>query len=305
MPSIAPNTTTTNSYVQLLGGSGEYAYGTLTIANNPVSLIIQHGTRGNYSEDEYSYVTPSTLPLVGTTDDRIVGVKIKSAIAGTPAQVSGWLIEPNVAGIQPGAAFTSQVAASGTVTPGQASVQIQKNGVLIGTEPIIDFVDSTAGQLPLAVADDAANTRVTVSGTMPGARVRSSVNRSIASGVGALTSVTFDTVTFDEASFWAAGSPTRFTIPAAGKYLVVAGYRWGVSAAGTNRIGAIVVNGGTQIARVNQSDNSVDNPESTLSAIWKFSAADFVELGVAQDSGGALNIEAFSWSPFLSIVRVG
>lgn len=164
MPAVLSNTTTTDKYTDVeLGGDRGYAFGSLTIANNPVSLLLRHGQRGQYSETEYPFVTPTTLPLVAAGHDLLVGVQIKSAVAGSPAQVSGWLVEPDVAGIQPGAAFTSQVSAGGAVTPGQASVQVDKDGVVIGTEPILDLRDGIAS-LPgmlWAVADNVANTKVT------------------------------------------------------------------------------------------------------------------------------------------------
>lgn len=124
MPALLPNRTTTDNYSDCeLGGDRGYAYGTLTIANNPVSVLLKHGIRGAYSETEYEFVTPSTLPLVGIIGrDEIVGCQIKSAIpgGGSPAQVSGWLVEPNVAGLQPGSAYTSLVSASGAITPAGA-----------------------------------------------------------------------------------------------------------------------------------------------------------------------------------------
>lgn len=127
MPAVLPNTTTTDDYADcVLGGDRGYAYGSLTVANNPVSVLFSHGQRGSASQTEYEYVTPSTLPLVGIPGvDEIVGVQVKSAIVGTPAQVSGWLVEPRVAGLQPGSSYTSTVAASGAVTPpGSGSVEL-------------------------------------------------------------------------------------------------------------------------------------------------------------------------------------
>lgn len=132
MPALLPNTTTTDDYNDCaMGGDRGYAYGSITIANNPVSILLEHGQRGSAGQTEYEYVTPSTLPLVGIVGrDEIVGVKIKSAIPGGAdvAQVSGWLIEPNVAGIQPGSAYTSTISAGGGVTPPGAGGSVPQVG---------------------------------------------------------------------------------------------------------------------------------------------------------------------------------
>jgi hypothetical protein len=163
--SFLPNTTTTDKYadVQLGGQSTPYDRGQLLIANNPASLIIFRGRdRSSITPDEYQYVTPSLIPLVRGDKEFIFGVQIKSAIVGTPAQVSGFLVEPGVAGLGAGSAYTGQVAAGGGVTPGLSAVRITHGGVLVGTEPTLDFEDS-GGAMLFNVADDPANTRVTVS----------------------------------------------------------------------------------------------------------------------------------------------
>jgi hypothetical protein len=177
MPVVLPNTTTTNDYKDVhLGGGGMYARGQLVIANNPVSLRITTAPEfGQERVTEYPYVTPTVIPLVSGVvfagknsspiPERIVGVEVKDASSGTHAQVSGWLIEAGLAGPDVGSPFTSSVSASGSVTPGLSALQFQKNGVLIGTEPILDFVD--AAGFAWTMADDVANTRVTVTPPAP------------------------------------------------------------------------------------------------------------------------------------------
>lgn len=169
MSVFLPNTTTTGDYKgAVLGGdSTPYDRGQLLIANNPASVLVSRGKdRSSITEDEYPYVTPSLVPLVRGANEYIFGVKVKSAIAASPAQVSGYLVEPGVAGLGAGSAFTQQVAAGGGVTPGVSSVQIQKNNVLVGSEPIIDFLDPGAA-LGLTITDDPAGTRVLVTPNYP------------------------------------------------------------------------------------------------------------------------------------------
>lgn len=164
MPSTLPNTTTTDKYVQVLGGSAIYDRGQFLIANNPVSLIVQRGPdKSTYTEDEYPYLTPTSFPFQRSAKEYIVGVKVKSAIVGSPAQVSGFLLEPDVAGVGLGSAFLANVATGGGVTPGNASVQIDKDGALVGSEPALDFRTGIGAQpgMLMSIADDVVNTKVT------------------------------------------------------------------------------------------------------------------------------------------------
>jgi hypothetical protein len=50
--------------------------------------------------------------------------------------------------------------------PSAAGLGFQKGGVLVGTEPIVDFIDSTSSTF--ALVDDTVNTRVTVTATATG-----------------------------------------------------------------------------------------------------------------------------------------
>jgi hypothetical protein len=112
-----------------------YAQGALLVANNPVSILITTGdTFGQTRDTEYPYVTPNTLPLVSGTPDvknpgknveYLVGVQVKSALVGIPAQVSGWLIEPQLAGLGLGTIFNSTVNPSGAVT-NPVTTQLQR-----------------------------------------------------------------------------------------------------------------------------------------------------------------------------------
>src|SRR5437773_2708761 len=119
MPATLGNTTTTDNYRDTrLGGGSLFASGTILVANNPVSLLLTVGRSfGEEHDVEFPYVNPSTIPLIAgqaTPDQKsdveyIVGVQFKSAIVGKPAQVAGWLIEPQQAGLAPGTPFTQTI----------------------------------------------------------------------------------------------------------------------------------------------------------------------------------------------------
>lgn len=118
MPAVLANTTTTDKYTDtVLGGDRPYSGGVLVVANNPVSILYQHGAdRGTFSSTEYPYVAPTTIPLVRGDRETIIGLQIKSAIPGTPAQVYGYLVEPGVAGLGVGTPFTQAISSSGLVS---------------------------------------------------------------------------------------------------------------------------------------------------------------------------------------------
>lgn len=118
MPAVLANTTTTDNPTDtVLGGNGLFSGGVLTIANNPVTILFQHGTdRGTFSTSEYPYVAPTTIPLSRGEREWIIGLQIKSAIPGSPAQVHGYLIEPGTSGLGVGTPFTQTISSAGVVS---------------------------------------------------------------------------------------------------------------------------------------------------------------------------------------------
>ena len=82
---------------------------------------------------------------------------------------------------------------------------------------------------------------------------------------------------------------SRLTIATAGVYTIWGGIEWVGNSSGSFRIMRITVNGSTEIAHQSQPGASAGQRMS-LSTIWSFSANDYVELFVFQNSGGSLNI---------------
>ncbi len=106
MPVQLLNHTTTNSYEDTKIGleSGVYAFGTLIVTTNPVSVLFFHGgIGGQMAPYEYLSLLPGTYPLFSGERDKIGGLKIKSAVAGQAAVVSAVLYEPGQAGLAPSA----------------------------------------------------------------------------------------------------------------------------------------------------------------------------------------------------------
>lgn len=106
----------------------------------------------------------ATSPTVGGFQD-VYGIRFRSYTPGSAAVIvaEGFFNDdPSPVG---GTPYTATLSGSGSQSPGQASVEIDHNGVAIGTEPKINFVDTNSG-LPLAIADDVANQRVTIAAKM-------------------------------------------------------------------------------------------------------------------------------------------
>lgn len=154
-----PNVATQDKYVDActLGPVPTTQQIVFVVANAAVYCQIArqlpNGTIGDWGDE--ILLTPQSNVV-----QRAGGIRFRSAVAGVSAQVIAQLIEPADPVPGAGTPFTAKLAASGSVTPGTAAVQVQKDGALIGTEVTLDFV--TGNGQRLTMADDAANTRVTI-----------------------------------------------------------------------------------------------------------------------------------------------
>ena len=106
---------------------------------------------------------------------------------------------------------------------------------------------------------------------------------------------------FDNAAIHSTASNTsRFTVPSGGggKYLIGAGFQWAISAAGNYRQGYLYQNATTFIAYQTNQPSATHASETTITTLYSLAAADYAELYVKQDSGGALNLTvAANYSP--------
>lgn len=131
------------------------------VANQP-AFMQTLGQGKDVLEENWSpefYRPPETNTLL-----RCAGVRFRSAIPGKPATIVVQSITPADSAPGPGVPFTGTLSPSGSVTPGASSVQVQKDGVLVAQEPILDILTGklATGGLLWDMADDAPNTRVTM-----------------------------------------------------------------------------------------------------------------------------------------------
>lgn len=155
-----PNLPTQDKYVEALtlGPAPSARMIKYVVANKAVFMRVWPQSKSGTipSQTDELLVTPETNVITDA-----MGVQFRSAIPGVPAQVVAQLLEPGDPTFGSGTPFSSTISSTGGISPGVSAVQIQKNGALIGTEPTVDFVDIAGARW--AVADDPANTRVTVS----------------------------------------------------------------------------------------------------------------------------------------------
>lgn len=123
MPVVLPNTTTANTFPGIGAGGAQIGLGDkfdsgfFVVANAAAIGQYFHGVQGQGDESPEIFLPPGTYPLQGTVKDPLAGIRFKSAIAGTPAQVFGVLFYPDEAKLLSSSEFLSTVAATGGITP--------------------------------------------------------------------------------------------------------------------------------------------------------------------------------------------
>jgi len=119
-------------------------------------------------------------------------------------------------------------------------------------------------------------------------RVYHNANQSI--NTAANTYLSFNSEYFDTDSMHnIAVSNNRITFRRDGKYIVGGCVRWSASAAGVRSIW-IRLNGTTEIERELRNASSAGDARMEVTTMDEFSTGDYIELGVYQSSGGALNV---------------
>ncbi len=138
-----------------------------------------------------------------------------------------------------------------------------------------------------------------------GARITHSVAQSIASGTG--VSLSFDTSQRDTDGYYSSAAPTRLTVPTGlgGEYLVSAHVEYAANATGHRHL-FIRLNGVTALVTdIRLALGSTLPTRMSVQAQVPLAAGDYVEVRVFQDSGGALSVTNTTFSPRLTLVRVG
>lgn len=195
-------------------------------------------------------------------------------------------------------------------------VSVQSHSITVtvagGTEPVAG-VKYLAPGVPIPNAgvwlisdgkDLLAIGSVAAAGRTPAPRSYRTTSQTITTGTD--TAITFEAVDADPLTSWSAGSPTRLTVVAAGRYLATGTIRFASNATGY-RQGSIVLGGATVIGRVilpTVSGNSVEF--AVVSSAVTLAAGNYLELNVWQNSGGNLDVLAdTNYSTSLTLTYLG
>jgi hypothetical protein len=138
------------------------------------------------------------------------------------------------------------------------------------------------------------------------ARITRSTHQSIVTAT--TTVITFDTVTEDVGGFWAAGQPTRLTIPTSGVYVVTTHITFDQHATGFRYVAFRLNGGSATVGHQKTQAHAVDGlgyPNLSTGTVRRFTAGDYLEIEVFQNSGGNLDCLSSSGNPLLSIARIG
>lgn len=157
---VINNAAAADQYTQALTlGPNYQADGvTITVANNPALMQFAVGYPGNWrwaDEREWQVAANQSFRV-----NRVIGVRFRNAVAGAVARIIATLAGPDDPDFGTGLFFTGTLNPNGTITPAANPVNIQHNGLQVGSEPTLDFEDVTGWAW--TVADDAANTRIKV-----------------------------------------------------------------------------------------------------------------------------------------------
>ena len=112
-------------------------------------------------------------------------------------------------------------------------------------------------------------------------------NAAIAIGNGAITPITFGIARFDP---FLMHSVTKIIIPRTGNYNVGGCIEFAAAGGGYRQIG-VRRNGTTFVVQTTQAPTGVAD-QLNVACDWQFTAGDYIELVVVQNSGGPLNVNA-------------
>lgn len=123
-----------------------------------------------------------------------------------------------------------------------------------------------------------------------GCEVIRSTNQSISDST--VEVISWSSETRDDDGFWAGGAPTKFTIGTTGWHLVTCHLRWDSNSSG-KRVLDLRINGSDFRGAVSCAPTAADPaPDQGTELAYYFTASDYLEAAVFQNSGGALNITA-------------
>lgn len=122
-----------------------------------------------------------------------------------------------------------------------------------------------------------------------GAEVERQAPQNIPNAIG--TAVAWDTQIRDDNNFWAPGTPTRITIPATGWYSLTATLDWQNLGPGQRNADWLINAVTWFVGDIDDCTNKADSHQN-INLIHYFTAADFIEVLLWHNQGGAINLDS-------------
>jgi hypothetical protein len=145
MPLSLGNTPTADAYPApgaggaQLAGSDIFTSGWFIVANNAVFAEYEFGNQGQLRTSGELYLAPGNYPLIASVENKLCGIRFRSAVAGTPAQVWGTLFYPTDPTLQSSSEFTAAVSPSGGISGGGGtSVLAKATGIVDDSNSIAE-----------------------------------------------------------------------------------------------------------------------------------------------------------------------
>ena len=148
-----------------------------------------------------------------------------------------------------------------------------------------------------------AEGRITAASNGSGAASATGANIHTAGGFtttnNAKVPVLWDTVSFDTASYYSAGNPTRLTAPVTGLYIVTTSLLWATNSTG-ERVVEFCINGASSspVSVLGDSPAGTSDFAQCATTLVNLTAGDYVEVYVFQNSGSNIGIQAGAFSNF-------
>lgn len=260
------------------------------------------------------YQWTSDIPIVAGNGQTVqqsfegaVGFKAKDLIAGTHATIYAVVWEK-------GDPYpTDPVAAAGTLSSGGlvpppvpvSTLNIQKDGILVGTQPTLDFEDASSGawgHVVWTTVNDTLNTRVQIFPSIappsvaPGDCCSLSIGFAVSIGNGVNQNLSFNAYDFNTntgvfPSPHSSGTQVPVSVPG---FYDWRGFVEFATGGGNQRIVQLYHNGSpVGFGLTRDVPNTGDPNDMICQAIIQMAANDYVELYVLQDSGGLLNANKY------------
>lgn len=172
------------------------------------------------------------------------------------------------------------------------------------TDTPANYVGDALKVLRVNAGQNAVEFATITGGYTEGARVRHNANQAIPHNVWTILAFNqerYDTDTIHDNVV----NNSRLTCKTPGVYVITFVFSWVANATGW-RLAYFYLNASTYIAIVAWDAVATDQTRMSMTTIYKLALNDFVEAGVYQNSGGALNVNSNTfYSPAFAMQRIG